>query len=439
MKMNLAPLCRWRLMVTSVLCTCIPALAHQQAAPQTGTVVAPANPFAVQPRGPYQTGTIEEMWVDGQREEATTADPSDKRRLMVQIWYPAAIKGDPPRALYALHRELYSRQLDLLSQEPKGAHWVYAGWLDDVAAMRSNSVLAAPLAPAPRRFPVLLYNPGVGFAAFSATFQTEFLASHGYVVVGINHTGTTGIERFPDGSSYRPDTNEPELSAQEVQGLSLVQVFRKEVARTTERLMPVHVRDISFVLDRLQSMDRERGNRFHGRLDLERVGSLGWSLGGALSLQASRDEPRVKAAVNFDGWLFSDVQDTGTSRPVMVIHADDPFGHGATETAAERERRLVAETLPWQLYARMQSDWYDVTLDGGGHMHFSDQALFMPKSIRDVFLGKASNRDPQFIQDIANRLTLEFFDKYLRQQVSTPLLCGERTYPGMSIHGRGCS
>jgi dienelactone hydrolase len=55
-----------------------------------------------------------------------------------------------------------------------------------------------------------------------------------------------------------------------------------------------------------------RADRFYRRLDLESVGALGWSLGGVLALQASRDEPRIKAAVNLDGWLYTDVPETGT-------------------------------------------------------------------------------------------------------------------------------
>ncbi|MBL8270217.1 alpha/beta hydrolase family protein [Steroidobacter sp.] len=412
------------------------------AAALSGCVLAaqpvPVDLFANQVRGPYQTGTFEQMWVDAAREETTTLDPADRRRLMVQVWYPAAYKGNPARAPYMLHPGLYARQTELLRDHPT-AHWVYAGWLDDVVNVRTNSVVDAPVAPEPRRFPVILYNPGAGFAAFSATFQTEFLASHGYVVVGISHTESTGIERFPDGTAYRLETNNPELTDEEGEKLTPTENFRASIKRYVERLMPVHVKDIGFVLDRLQQMDRERGNRFYGRLDLERVGSMGWSLGGALSLQASRDEPRIKAAVNLDGWLFTDVQETGTPRPIMVVHSDEPFAYHPDEPAAERERRLIAETQPWQLYARMQTDWYDVTLDRGGHMHFSDQSLIMPEPVRKIFLaGPAGAREPSFVHDASNRLTLEFFDKYLRQSSEARLLCGGRTLPGVIVRGRSC-
>ncbi len=43
----------------------------------------------VKPQGPYPVGTTTMMLEDPSREEPTTADPADRRKLMIQIWYPA--------------------------------------------------------------------------------------------------------------------------------------------------------------------------------------------------------------------------------------------------------------------------------------------------------------------------------------------------------------
>jgi hypothetical protein len=83
------------------------------------------NVFAGEARGPYDTGTFDELWIDARRDETTTSDPHDKRHIMVQFWYPATLKGDPPRARYALHRELYP-------------HDETARWLDDVKDVRTS-------------------------------------------------------------------------------------------------------------------------------------------------------------------------------------------------------------------------------------------------------------------------------------------------------------
>lgn len=367
----------------------------------------PVAVFAGEPRGPFQTGTYEELWVDVHRGETTTSDPSDRRRLMVQIWYPAQFKGDPPRARYALHREFYPHDEEAL-------------WLDAVAAVRNNSVLNAPAAQQSKPFPILIYNPGASHPPFSATFQTEYLASHGYVVVAVGHTGWTRIERFADGYTYRPDEDGGDAEVAPGAGRSLAEQLQDKVDWYARSKMPILVQDISFVLDRLQAINSTPGHRFHDRLDLTRVGSLGWSLGGALSIQASRDEPRVKAAINLDGWLYTDVQKTGTNRPVMIMHGEGTAEASLQQTAAEREKRLLAASLPWQLYAKMTAPWYDVTLFDADHEHFSDRTLFRAADV--------SAMHPRVAHDIVNRFSLEFFDKYLKGSVDAPLLSGAEQY-----------
>jgi dienelactone hydrolase len=395
----------------------------------------PVNLFAGEVRGPYKTGTFEELWIDEQRDETTTKDPSDKRHLMVQIWYPAELKGDPQRAPYAFHREFYAND-------------EHRRWLDDIKAVRTTSVLNANLVKQPERFPVLIYNPGGGHPPFSATFQTEFLASHGYIVVAVGHTGMTGIERFPDGYVYQPDINNPWLayaSSDEVLRVAEDTFGKgsKEVARiagkafadltdmdrfllsrhySSKLTMPMQVQDIRFALDKLQTLNGTRGSRFHQRLDLERVGSLGWSIGGALSITASRDEPRIKAAANIDGWLYTDVPESGTNKPIMQM-----FGSGSApnDSAAMRELGATATGLNWQLYKNTTADWYHIVLNRATHGHFSDRTLLERAAPEQMH--------PRLAHDIVNRVTLEFFDKYLRQRQETPLLSGAEKYPEVEL------
>src|SRR5215216_5392613 len=52
------------------------------------------------PSGPYGIGTLTYHWVDADRPEVFTADPGDRRELMVQIWYPAEEDPSSPRAPY---------------------------------------------------------------------------------------------------------------------------------------------------------------------------------------------------------------------------------------------------------------------------------------------------------------------------------------------------
>lgn len=375
----------------------------------------PERVFDGEPRGPYQTGTFEELWVDAQREETTTSVPGDKRHLMVQVWYPASFRGDPVRARYVLHPGLYERET-----------W----WsLPLVERMATTSVLRAPVAPGPA-WPVVVYNPGGAHPQFVGTFAAEFLASHGYVVVGIGHTGLNRIARFPDGTRYEQDRESPWLTDEEAGKFDDDQAYSEQINRFSRLMMPVHMQDIRFVLDRLSVLNETKGDRFYRRLDLEHVGAFGWSLGGALSLQASRDDDRIKAAINMDGTIFSDVGETGTHRPVMVMLAEDTEAPNLVD-ASEYIGHLRDRLRFWRFFGRCDHDWYLLSIARTDHGDFSDTPLMQdhgPEALRHLH--------PRLAHEIINAYTLEFFDRYLRGNPDAPLLSGARSYVEAKIQSR---
>lgn len=395
-----------------VLFLALPVLAEE---PAGVSYRVPEQVFASGLHGPWKTGTVEEMWIDGERAETLTVDPKDKRHLMVQIWYPAKFDGDPEYAAYILNRELY----------PSAEKDPLVAWLDEVRHVRTRSVREAALAPGTGKFPVLIYNHGMIHPHFSGTFQTELLASHGFVVVAIGHTGHNRIERFPDGYVFEWDVKDPDEVRRN--GLPPLEQLPAMARYFAESVMPVHVQDIRFVLDRLQSLNGTRRNRFYQRLDLERIGALGWSLGGALSIQASHDDPRIKAAINLDGTLVADVARTGTMRPVLQMRGVPTWFESKPDPSIERVA-LMAQDRDWQLYENSSADWYDLRIEGASHVSFSDRALFEPASVEPMH--------PRRAHDIINAYTLEFFDKYLRGRAETPLLSGKTTYPDTQLRSR---
>lgn len=238
------------------------------------------------PTGSSCVGAIIAYAEDASRKDVLGPDPERARSVQLRVWYPAVhAKG--------LERMPYSSDLVYAAQ----------GWPDPAAKPNGNALRNAPVADG-RRYPVLLFSPGAGFAVDAYAAMAEDLASHGYIVVGINHPLMSGPVAFPDGRVV-PDSQDLTLD-------------------TLPALAQMMVDDQRFVLTWLQQHQNDRSLPFAASMDLGRVGSYGHSVGGSAALQTERVDPRVKAAVNMDGTIWGDLS-TPWTKPWMILYADhDP-------------------------------------------------------------------------------------------------------------------
>ncbi|MGW4698800.1 alpha/beta hydrolase [Streptomyces sp. NPDC004285] len=68
-----------------------------------------------------------------------------------------------------------------------------------LGTVRTHAFPDAPLAPGLRDLPLVVLSPGFTRPRATLTSIGEDLASHGYVVVAIDHTYETAATTFPDG------------------------------------------------------------------------------------------------------------------------------------------------------------------------------------------------------------------------------------------------
>jgi len=381
-----APTFRSRLLTTIQLVVAATALAASQANAQMGRGVdIPERPFT-KPTGPYGVGTHDYHWVDAARPELFTKDSTDKRHLMVQIWYPADISLGATPAKYVRNPDEFANPAEF----------------KPVLHVITNSVLDAPVARAERKYPVLLYNHGGGWNRFSATFNVEQLASHGYIVVSIEHPGFSKIAAFPDGYRFAGDTLQFKPTGKMKDDLAASWAWLGDVVFVS------WMKDATFALDKIEELNRDAGSPLVGRLDLDRIGALGWSFGGAAAIELSRSDPRIKAAVDHDGQLFGAVRDVGTRRPFMLLHnTSDPLAGQKPEDVAVM-KEAVDRVYAWDrtLKEKSTNDWYNIEIAGTNHGSFSDLMLF--------FRSAPGQIDPRRAHEIINAYTLAFFDQYLR-------------------------
>ena len=318
------------------------------------------------PTGPHPVGT-RVMYLPGS---------GKGRDLMIQVWYPAAAA----RGRYAPYRRLGETTFDSSYQ----------------SVLATNSRLQAPAAKG--IFPVLLFSPAWGGRRTQNTYLTEDLASHGYVVVGVDHPGNSGPTLFPDGHVDQPGTGE------QLDFDSNIANVRAAADRELER----ETADMLQVLDALERMNEETDSPFCQRLDLKRVGAFGHSFGGAVGAEAALEDSRIAAVLDLDGSLFGRVQREGLPKPFLFIEEDLPmYSDPEKRTTADR----INDALDDGDLAMMQKcGAYRVFLHGSTHTSFTDRSLFSPLAR----LSGAGTIPKEREYAIIRQYALAFFDKTLR-------------------------
>ncbi|HXC99983.1 MAG TPA: hypothetical protein VN048_11630 [Verrucomicrobiae bacterium] len=304
------------------------------------------------PTGPFAVGRTTYVWSDATHIDPMAPQPGTKKELFAWIWYPAA----PSKPTQTADDYLPARWRTALDQQRGGL--ISKFLTRDLSRVRAHSLRDAEVSPRQRAYPVVLMRAGL--AALTADYSSlaEDLASHGYVVVGFDAPYRSFITVFPDGRviARAPQNNADLLSGPQVEQL-------------TTKLARAWTSDMSFALDQLERMNAsDPSGRFPGRLDMQRIGVFGHSLGGATALQFCHDDSRCKAGIDVDGLPLGNVIADGISQPFMFIMSDHSKEPEAETRPVEANIRSIYGRLPvdrrWQIKIR-----------GANHYMFSDGAM----------------------------------------------------------------
>ena len=366
------------------------------------------------PTGPYAVGTV--AWsLDG----AGRPDPwhaGSDRDLAVQLWYPAEATGRP--APWA-HRNVARHAAERYGFAP-----------ESLIRLRAHATEAAPVRDDSGRLPVLVFSPGDGGNRTDSTALTEDLASHGYLVVAVDHLGDAIEGSLPDGRLVTrtkpelPDDTEPE----DLTGPAVVEQVAVRVG---------DVRAVVAALGRVDGSERvarlDRGtdagaaaqrigiggkvpDGLPGRIDLGRLGVLGHSLGGATAAAAMDADDRFRAGVNLDGLVAGPVASKGLDRPFLVV----------------RQPQHTTEIDPsWRTFLPALRGWHRlVTVAGAGHYSFADLGLWARPAGVDRRTSEKTFRfnfgagDNVRATELTRSLLVAFFDTHLLGHPLPPLLDG---------------
>ena len=271
----------------------------------------------------------------------------------------------------------------------------------------------------------------MNLALYSA--QIEDLASHGYIVLGIDHPYESLGVVYPDGriarysEEKRPKQDSPN--------------FHEEFIRFYRQRVDWRAADAVFVLNQMKKLDEGKiASQFRVRLYLKRVGAFGHSVGAVAAANFCQSDQRFKACLGLDGKVnslpFFPASDSpgsvgkGPDQPYMSLEKalPEPTEKQLAEWKATREgverSRLQMRVREAELLKTVKSGSYRVTLRDATHQSFSDEPLILPFGPKEPNLRRTQ---------IIRAYTLAFFDSYLGNKQSNLLDSSASEYPDVIV------
>jgi pimeloyl-ACP methyl ester carboxylesterase len=348
------------------------------------------NPLPA-PTGPYDVGVVWRHWTDEGRDEPDDEAPDAKREVIVEFLYPAEVTANAERAPYIDNRDqvipTFAALLEGFAGFPVNTQ---PSDLDD---FQSYAYPNAALSDDEASYPVLIFSHGGGADVRMYSAQIEELASHGYMVAAINHAYGAAITELSDG-----------------------RVVYTVYSAGLEGAAPVWSQDQIFVMDQLEILNADDPEGlFTNRLDLERIGVFGQSVGGAATTITCFVDARCKAGANGDGPVYGDVIEQGLDQPFLYLLSDT---------------RIFFNPA---FYAQARGPVYEVAVAGFEHLNIGDFPLW-PHVDSVIEAGWLSDTDGVRSVELTRAALVAFFDIYLKGNEGS-LSDALNTYAEMTITG----
>ena len=321
--------------------------------------------------------------------------------LMLYVWYPADAATAGRSAPYLAGWP--ESQATLRAHAERMFREAFCAF--EQGRIFSHAIERAPVASG--RFPVLVFGHGLGVPGFAYASQFEDLASHGYVIVSVEHEPTAAFVLFPDGRVGSMDA--PKWNA--VGKLPPDQQLEFERAQIEPGALALRR-----AIDELSALDTT--GALAGRLDLTRLGVFGHSFGAMAAMRAAQTDRRVRAVLTQDAFgpgLVSYATETGKQMTARVGLFFRPLGANV---------RGQVENM-WALYPP-GTLLVTPASPGFSHMSFSDLLLLRASDNAETRAQALRNLT------LVRAMTRTFFDNALRGSAASPSALPGQGYPELT-------
>lgn len=242
---------------------------------------------------------------------------------------------------------------------------VFENWGKLKTAARER---AKPLS-AKNKFPLVIISPGAGMPRSAYTAYAQQLASDGFVVATVDFgsygflvSGNKALEEGPK----EDNAGSAEIAAED--WAAHISELLDEISGKCPAVNEVEQAILKIV-------------------DLTRIAAMGHSIGGTASILACEKDSRFRACINADGGLdFTRLAVSGIRGTALFLRshplysaADLAKRHRTQEEFDKMGKKALAETQA--LFSKSGGEAWVLSIDGTGHMSYSDAPYTMPTTI----------------------------------------------------------
>ena len=319
------------------------------------------------PTGPYAVGRVMYDVTDQNRLETYGTNPNQPRKIPITIWYPTNIPTEKAPQ-YSAHLSAQMKAIKKRLKETIHLPLCVSDFF--LRTQNTYAISNAPRSDKQSSYPVIIFSPALGLFCDLYTVILEELASHGYIVVGVDHTYLSNITIFTDGSVAwmdDPSIRTPELC----DGRATQDEMQKEQMNINRS--QTYMADMQSALAYISHLYNEHRSPFYHALDLNHIGIIGHSIGAKTGLEVCRIDDRCKVFIDIDGWSGASLEGFNTPSLFMVgklpdISQQDLKESGLTQKQFDsfiQEHERKAQVL-------LSSHGAYLKLDTLNHRGFSD-------------------------------------------------------------------
>ena len=376
-------------------------------------------PALPKPDGEHAVGMRRFELEDTERRGVVSEDANEPRVIPGYVWYPAdkSVQGTRPYLTTAEVADQGQAMARNFEYGPKD--------LDHLGQIVAHSVEGLPPVQG-QRFPILIFSHGYECYPAQNTAWIEQLVSHGYIVLSIGHPHDMADFRLADGTLLK--TSHPVGRDSVFAGLQETLKGGPDHETRTAALgkyaeasrsdglgasFDAWRDDTLFIARAIRERSVPAGLKsVLDAGDVQRLGLIGMSFGGATAASTCKLIPECRAAINLDGGNFDPTLfDASVQRPLLLLMSD---WVGLPRPGRQSDPDFHPNDYAYEPWAQagLNPDVVRLRVEGIRHMGFTDLILLLDGPEHAARFGTIA---PSIASTAIADASLAFLDRYFKQ------------------------